>query len=525
MQASTIIIPIYYEDPTIIDKKSIMSLMYNLEDINDYDINFICPKMDTSKWKELVSKGKNTYFNMFKDENFKSTITYSKMMKSYDFWKTFFNYDFALIYQTDGYCIGGSLKTYIDMDYDYIGAPIVSHNARWFNVPAIGNGGVSLRKVSTMMEVTDPDGEFMLDSKEDIARHNQMNGDMYDVYEDLYFAQLVPMLWDFSKPSFDIASHFAYDMNADAVYEMTSHRLPLFIHAYDKNIRFWQNIIPDLNDINVVSECEWNHRLTWFSPERNYQGNLSHQSINVAAIIPVKNENWRLQHTIEKLIDNGVKKVIIVDNNDLNGENPRDSFTKLFNDVSIEFIDKFRGKRFSEDYDLLSEMYLDAYMHYCSDVNYVLFIDADEELHVEEGKTIRDIAYSMQDKGYDMMHIPCFDLNCQGEIEYKASRKKIKTLMKTGLPVLKFFRETPVIERSCCDNEFNSASSLDRTYHNENDMEHIYITNDATGTLRDFYDHKIFRGWPDKPYSYRKRDCGESYYYMFNDKNSTITIE
>lgn len=88
-----------------------------------------------------------------------------------------------------------------------------------------------MRKIATMIEVTDPTGEFIRENKEDIDKHNRMNSNMYSIYEDLYFAQLVPMLWDFRKPNFDVAISFAYDMNADIVYEMTNHKLPLFIHA------------------------------------------------------------------------------------------------------------------------------------------------------------------------------------------------------------------------------------------------------------------------------------------------------
>ena len=77
------------------------------------------------------------------------------------------------------------------MNYDYIGAPIIAQNARWFNVPAVGNGGVSLRKISTMIEVTDPTGEFIRENKEDIDKHNRMNSNMYSIYEDLLLLHLL----------------------------------------------------------------------------------------------------------------------------------------------------------------------------------------------------------------------------------------------------------------------------------------------------------------------------------------------
>ena len=302
---NTIIIPIYYDKPSILDKLSISSLMNNLTDIDEYDINYVCPTdVDTSIWKEITTKGKSVNFLMFDNHNFLSTQSYSKLLESYDFWEEFKDYDYALIYQTDGYCIGGSLKEFIDMEYDYIGAPIIAPNARWFNVPAIGNGGVSLRKISTMLETTDPNGEFIKISKDDIDKHNKANSNMYDIYEDLYFAQLVPMLWDFKKPNFDVATSFAYDMNTDIVYEMTNHKLPMFIHAFDKNIRFWQNILDNFKDIDIISECEWKNKDKYLSNDTGYQENLQHVVPPfICAIMIVKNENYHLNEQISKLLD------------------------------------------------------------------------------------------------------------------------------------------------------------------------------------------------------------------------------
>ena len=46
---NTIIIPLYYKDPTLLDRFSINSLMENLEDINEYDIHYVHPNdMDIS---------------------------------------------------------------------------------------------------------------------------------------------------------------------------------------------------------------------------------------------------------------------------------------------------------------------------------------------------------------------------------------------------------------------------------------------------------------------------------------------
>lgn len=520
-----IIIPVYYEDPNRLDKFSINSLMDNLEDINEYDIVIVSPNdINLDSWKSLL--GTDAKVKTFDGSNFNSTIAYSKLLESYDFWSSFSDYEYALLYQTDGYCFGGKLSDFIEDGYDYIGAPIVAKNARWFCTPAVGNGGISLRKVSTMIETTDPDGEFIRECASDIERHNKQNGNMYAIYEDLYFAQLVPMLWEFSKASVNRAFDFSYDMNTDVVWNMTDHKLPMFCHAFDKNIRFWQNVSDAFKDVNIISDCEWKNRNGYFDPNISYQVNLQHKRILPGVIICVKKENWRLEKTIDKMIEAGFKKIIIVDNNELSGEKPVNSLTKICRDADIVFVDKFRGKRNEDGYDLISEMYSYAYEHYCNDLTHIMFLDADEELVFEDpSKTIVNIIDEMTSSGYDMMHVPVYDANQNGDIQDKTVRKKVKTLMKTDIRVVKFSRETPIIRYACCDNAYNKIEDSASSHYVKDVKSNVYIINHPTGTKQEFEAHKMFRGWPDRLYANRKKECNEDYFYMFNDKKSTISIE
>lgn len=493
---NTIIIPIYYEDPTRLDKLSISSLMKNLNDINEYDINFVCPSIETSNWKELVTKGKATNFKIFDDSFFLSTQSYSKMLESYEFWNEFAEYDYALVYQTDGYCIGGSLSDFLYMDYDYIGAPIVAENARWFNVPAIGNGGVSLRKITTMLETTDPNGEFIIENKEDILKHNQANSNMYDIYEDLYFAQLVPMLWDFKKSKFDVATSFAYDMNADIVYEKTNHKLPLFIHAFDKNIRFWQNILDEFKDINIISDCEWKNKDGYLSSQVNYQGYLIHEEpINVVAIMIIKNENWHLNDQISKLRNSGIRKVIIIDNNDISSsEDP----SNVIEDMSdVEVISRFRGEHTTDSYDLITEAYRYAYENYTFGYSHVIFIDADEEL---KKSSFVNIAYSHD---VNIIKIPVVNVDINNnKSEYQEN--KFKCLVKTGLNFMAFNREGPIT---------NMKFDID---------ENVILNHITYSSKKEFDLHKKYRGYPDKDYILGKKLTNDELYRKVNKVSTVI---
>lgn len=505
MKTNCIIIPIYKQIPNLIERTSLESLSKNLADFSEYEVYIVCPEnIGIAEWKRYIDH--DVIIRTFDPNYFLSTISYSKLLLSYDFWNTFSMHKFALIYQTDGYCIGGNLKQFIDMDYDYIGGPIISPNARWFNVPAIGNGGVSLRKVETMLEVTDPNGEFMKCSKEDIDKHNEANSNMYNVYEDLYFAQLVPMLWDFKKPKFEIGAAFAYDMNADYVYEMTfdKHRLPLFAHAYDKNIRFWQNHIPELDNIDIITECENKNKNGYLSKSVGYQEYLDHKDpINVCAIMCIKNENYHLDKQVKMLISSGISHVFIIDNNLICGETPASVLSNLTN---VTIINKFRGETFSENYDLISVMYKYTYDNYACKFDYALFIDADEEISFVSDKTLRQICF--ENKEYQMIRIKCDTLNNEGKLSEYQTDNTTKSLVKTNLDLHSFTRQEPL-------GQFKSTFTPD-----------IKIYNYATcGSLDNFKRYKLYRGYPDMDPILGKRCTSMKLYDKINgSKRSTLEI-
>ena len=116
MKKNCIIIPIYKESPGLLDKLSLESLSKNLKDFSDYEVYFIYPEnLGTAQWKIYVDH--DVILRPFPYDYFLSTLSYSNLLESYEFWNTFKEHEYALIYQTDGYCIGGSLKEYIQISY------------------------------------------------------------------------------------------------------------------------------------------------------------------------------------------------------------------------------------------------------------------------------------------------------------------------------------------------------------------------------------------------------------------------
>ena len=73
---------------------------------------------------------------------------------SKEFYKRFSKFKYILIYQLDCLVFSSNLKSWCQLGYDYIGAPIfIKLNTPSLDYCFIGNGGLSLRKVSKFIRV------------------------------------------------------------------------------------------------------------------------------------------------------------------------------------------------------------------------------------------------------------------------------------------------------------------------------------------------------------------------------------
>ena len=75
--------------------------------------------------------------------------SYNQMLCNSKFWKMFNDYEYVLTYQTDCWAYEDKLDYFIGLSYDYYGAPWPIYDNK------VGNGGLSLRKVSKMIEITE----------------------------------------------------------------------------------------------------------------------------------------------------------------------------------------------------------------------------------------------------------------------------------------------------------------------------------------------------------------------------------
>lgn len=232
-----VVVPIYREHLDPISKHSIKTLLNVLK--KDRQVFFLYNNlMDIKEYVGLCDN--RASFMLAEDAKwFESTKTYSKLLKQYDFWKKFEDYDYVLIYQTDCLLLADNLDAWCESGYDYIGAPILGYGSKWKNIPCVGNGGLSLRKVSTFLTVTYESfmNEFSKDIEEICSNHPE-----YNDYEDLYFADLIPSLYcGFKKPNYKVAALFAFDRNPDSAF-MINKSIPDGLHWYHKYIEFYMKL-------------------------------------------------------------------------------------------------------------------------------------------------------------------------------------------------------------------------------------------------------------------------------------------
>jgi len=149
MKKIVVIIPVYQNN---ISEDESLSMRLAAKFLSSYSVIFIAPEgFDSQRKYNQLLLGSWKYFP---EEYFKSPSTYSKLMLSSFFYKSFSEYGYMLIYQLDGLVLNRSLEYWCSLGYSYIGAPLrfsalglLCHQERKF-FEVVGNGGISLRKIS-----------------------------------------------------------------------------------------------------------------------------------------------------------------------------------------------------------------------------------------------------------------------------------------------------------------------------------------------------------------------------------------
>ncbi|MFN4144948.1 MAG: DUF5672 family protein [Runella sp.] len=226
-------IPVYKAVPSESEK---VSLRQAAKILHRYDICIFCPaSLDVSIYLEICPKAQVVRFD---DAYFEGIEGYNRLMFSPKFYRTFWKYDYLLIYQLDAYVFRDELLDWCQRSYDYVGAPWVIPppltkkpivNLQKCFVGRVGNGGLSLRRVKSHYRNV----VFF----RPLLRFFLKNEDMFWGLA-LYF--LNPF---FRRPSADEALYFAFELAPKQCYEKIG-QLPFGVHAWQKyEPEFWGALI------------------------------------------------------------------------------------------------------------------------------------------------------------------------------------------------------------------------------------------------------------------------------------------
>ncbi|WP_255067393.1 DUF5672 family protein [Lacihabitans sp. LS3-19] len=230
-----VIIPIYKEKLSENEIKSLKQAKFIL---GEFPIYFVCPEdLDINKYLEIAPNAK---IKRFGNDYFQSIVGYSQLMLSPHFYKTFFDYQYILIYQLDAFVFKNELLEWCFKNYDYIGAPWISavpitngkpiiDMSKWF-INRVGNGGLSLRKVKSHYLNTLIFRPFL--------KYFIKNEDMF---WGLFLYWLNPF---FKRPKVKEALEFAFEMEPMKSFQIIDKKLPFGVHAWEKyEPEFWKKII------------------------------------------------------------------------------------------------------------------------------------------------------------------------------------------------------------------------------------------------------------------------------------------
>ena len=267
MERSIIIVIPVYRQPSADEAASLHQCMRVL---GRYDVCLVCPEgLDTTAYDRIARRTLPT--QRFEQRYFEGIEGYNSLLFSTVFYAGFRQYDYMLIYQLDAWVFSDQLAEWCQKGYDYVGAPWFYRNrSHEEGMPLwlVGNGGLSLRKISKFMEITAASriqfklsfalsGDFyrISDRYKYVLKYIKLNGCSFPElikgarkpWEDLVFCwELRGSNYQLAVPSVEEAAQFAIETSPAFIYENVTHcQLPFGCHAWRKNEydSFWSRFI------------------------------------------------------------------------------------------------------------------------------------------------------------------------------------------------------------------------------------------------------------------------------------------
>ena len=215
-----VLVPVYKRVPTKVERASFLRLVsvlgknYEIALLHGKSLNVSEYRIDGVQLSEVVCN----------DAFFSSRAYYSDMMEFSEFYSLFSGYKYILLYQLDAWIFEDRVKYFTKLDYDFIGSV---HGYSGGKGNCVGNGGFSLRKVSSFIKICKEEENTPIPS---------------NYPEDLAFS--VTFSKKLKIAPLNIGLQFGFQNAPDKLYVKNENKLPMGCHAFEKcNFNWWKEFI------------------------------------------------------------------------------------------------------------------------------------------------------------------------------------------------------------------------------------------------------------------------------------------
>ncbi|MFC5408938.1 DUF5672 family protein [Larkinella bovis] len=261
-QLACVVIPVYQSSLTDYEQ---ISLTQCLRVLGTYPIIVVKPaSLDITF---LTGPHPQLQARSFDDAYFKSVQSYNRLMLSEEFYQAFTDFEFMLIYQLDAFVFKDELTDWCKSGYEYIGAPwlrdrdftgwadefvfnVKKKIAIWLDLKkddgvtpreitslnGVGNGGFSLRKVSSLLR-------WIRFYRRKIANYEKIHAHQYN--EDVFWGIEINRYWPIlNVPDFRTAMRFSVEFYPErAIPVYNKGQLPFGCHAWNiHGTDYWRPI-------------------------------------------------------------------------------------------------------------------------------------------------------------------------------------------------------------------------------------------------------------------------------------------
>ncbi len=151
MEKVVVVIPIHDENPSYLD---LICFEQCFKILGSHPIKVLSPKgLKLDAYKKIIPVFETVFIHPIWQSSY---VFYNRLKASKIFYHLFKSYEFILVHELDAFVFRDELLSWCEKGYDYIGAPLFEgyietefkSEIKW-----VGNGGLSLRKVSTHLKV------------------------------------------------------------------------------------------------------------------------------------------------------------------------------------------------------------------------------------------------------------------------------------------------------------------------------------------------------------------------------------